>query len=137
MLYPQNGSMAIGSRRSSPTLPAAAAVFSLEMIEPRNVPCCQSRASFTSGTTRRAAAAEQDRADRHALRVLPLGRDHRALARGRGEARVRVRGRLALLRRPRLAEPVGELRGDLLGHLLPPDVAVGRERDVGEDRVLA
>ena len=51
MLYPQNGSMAIGSRRSSPILPAAAAVFSLLMIEPRKVPCCQSRASFTSGTT--------------------------------------------------------------------------------------
>ena len=51
MLYPQNGSMAIGSRRRSPTLPAAAAVVSLEMIEPRKVPCCQSRASCTSGTT--------------------------------------------------------------------------------------
>src|SRR5258705_5290788 len=51
MLYPQNGSIAIGSRRSSPILPAAAAVFSLEMIEPRNVPCCQDRASVTSGTT--------------------------------------------------------------------------------------
>ena len=51
MLYPQKGSMAIGSRRSSPTLPAAAAVFSLLMIEPRKVPCCQSRASLTSGTT--------------------------------------------------------------------------------------
>src|SRR5512143_3006602 len=51
MLYPQNGSMAIGSRRRLPTLPAAAAVVSLEMIEPRNVPCSQSRASLTSGTT--------------------------------------------------------------------------------------
>ena len=37
----------------------------------------------------RAAAAEQERVDRHAGRVLPLGRDRRILRRGRGEARVR------------------------------------------------
>src|SRR6516164_5359406 len=51
MLYPQKGSIAIGSKRSSPTVPAAAAVFSELMIEPRNTPCSQSRASQTSGTT--------------------------------------------------------------------------------------
>src|SRR3954471_1262592 len=50
MLYPQNGSMAKGSKRSSPMVPAAAAVFSDDMIEPRKVPCCQSKASVTSGT---------------------------------------------------------------------------------------
>src|SRR5438132_1510243 len=43
--------MAKGSNRSAPTAPAAAAVVSLLMIEPRNVPCCQLRASLTSGTT--------------------------------------------------------------------------------------
>ena len=43
--------MAMGSRRSSPILPAAAAVFSDETMAPKNVPCVQSRASFTSGTT--------------------------------------------------------------------------------------
>ena len=42
--------MAKGSKRSSPTVPAAAAVFSDDMIEPRNTPCCQSNASVTSGT---------------------------------------------------------------------------------------
>src|SRR5690242_18451693 len=50
MLYPQNGSMAKGSKRSSPTVPAAAAVFSDDMIEPRNTPCCQLSDSVTSGT---------------------------------------------------------------------------------------
>src|SRR5215211_5530687 len=50
MLYPQNGSIANGSKRSSPTLPAAAAVFSDDMIEPRNTPCFQSNDSVTSGT---------------------------------------------------------------------------------------
>src|SRR5215475_11820069 len=50
MLYPQNGSIANGSKRSSPTLPAAAAVFSDDMIEPRNTPCCQLNDSVTSGT---------------------------------------------------------------------------------------
>src|ERR671935_555055 len=51
MLYPQNGSMAIGSKRSSPTVPSAAAVFSTDIVAPRNTPCSQSNASVTSGTT--------------------------------------------------------------------------------------
>ena len=59
----------------------AAAVVSEAMIEPRNTPCSQSKASVTSGTVVRAAAAEEDRRDRHARRVLPLGRDRRALRR--------------------------------------------------------
>src|SRR4029450_1128459 len=42
--------MAKGSKRSSPTLPAAAAVFSELMIEPRNTPWVQSKDSVTSGT---------------------------------------------------------------------------------------
>src|SRR5687767_11064909 len=50
MLYPQKGSIAKGSKRSSPTLPAAAAVFSLDMIEPRKTPWFQSNDSVTSGT---------------------------------------------------------------------------------------
>ena len=45
-----NGSMAKGSKRTSPTLPAAAAVFSELMIEPWNTPCCQSKLWVTSGT---------------------------------------------------------------------------------------
>src|SRR5271165_4385908 len=51
MLYPQNGSIANGSRLKSPTAPAAAAVVSEAMIEPRKTPCAQSKASWTSGTT--------------------------------------------------------------------------------------
>src|SRR5687767_9869084 len=50
MLYPQKGSIAKGSKRSSPTLPAAAAVFSLDMIEPRKTPWFQSNDSVTRGT---------------------------------------------------------------------------------------
>src|SRR5215207_6247673 len=42
--------MAKGSNRSSPTLPAAAAVFSELMIEPRKTPWRQSNDSVTSGT---------------------------------------------------------------------------------------
>src|SRR4029453_2253404 len=42
--------MAKGSKRSSPTLPRAAAVFSELMIEPRNTPWVQSKDSVTSGT---------------------------------------------------------------------------------------
>ncbi len=43
--------MAKGSRRSRPTAPAAAAVVSDAMMDPRNTPCCQSKASVMSGTT--------------------------------------------------------------------------------------
>src|ERR1700722_15394342 len=51
MLYPQKGSIANGSKRSSPTVPAAAAVFSEPIVAPRKTPCSQSNASATSGTT--------------------------------------------------------------------------------------
>ena len=51
MLYPQNGSMAKGSRRRLPTAPAAAAVVSEAMIEPRKTPCSQSLDWKTRGTT--------------------------------------------------------------------------------------
>ena len=44
-------------------------------------------------------------------------------------------GRFADLRRPALAPPVEALGGRLVRHALPPDAAVGRERDVREDRV--
>src|SRR6266545_5961192 len=42
--------MANGSKRSLPTAPAAAAVVSELMIEPRNTPWAQSNDSVTSGT---------------------------------------------------------------------------------------
>ncbi len=44
-----NGSIAIGSRRTLPTLPSAAAVCSLESVAPMKVPCCQSNDCVTSG----------------------------------------------------------------------------------------
>src|SRR5439155_25374595 len=43
--------MAIGSRRTTPTLPVMAAVVSVLMAEPRNTPCVQSKPSNTSGIT--------------------------------------------------------------------------------------
>src|SRR5436190_7693731 len=43
--------MAMGSRRSWPTLAVAAAVVSLLVVAARKVPCCQSKDSVTSGTT--------------------------------------------------------------------------------------
>src|SRR5438067_8823871 len=45
-----NGSIAIGSRRTTPTWPTAAAVVSLDSVAPMYTPCVQSRASATSGT---------------------------------------------------------------------------------------
>src|SRR6266849_1090588 len=52
MLYPQKGSIAIGSRRVITTSPVAAAVVSDAIIAPTNTPCCQSNDSYTSGATR-------------------------------------------------------------------------------------
>src|SRR6266571_6256867 len=43
--------MAKGSRRTLPTAPAWAAVVSEAIIDPRNTPWVQSRASVTRGTT--------------------------------------------------------------------------------------
>src|SRR3989338_10422905 len=51
MLYPQNGIMAIWSRRTTPTFPVMAAVVSVDMAEPRNTPGAQSKASKASGIT--------------------------------------------------------------------------------------
>src|SRR3954470_4501488 len=44
-----NGSIAIGSRRTTPTAPVAAAVVSDDKVAPMNVPWTQSRASVTRG----------------------------------------------------------------------------------------
>src|SRR5580692_11378558 len=52
MLYPQKGSIAIGSRRVTPTAPVAAAVVSEAIVAPTKTPCCQLRDSYTSGASR-------------------------------------------------------------------------------------
>src|SRR3954447_20497081 len=44
--------MAMGSRRTTPTAPVAAAVVSEPMVAPTNTPCAQSRLWKTSGATR-------------------------------------------------------------------------------------
>ena len=49
MLYPQKGSIAIGSRRTTPTLPVAAAVVSEPSVAPKNTPFIQLNACMTSG----------------------------------------------------------------------------------------
>src|SRR4051794_41945871 len=51
--------MAIGSRRRTPTLPVVAAVVSDDSVAPRKTPCCQLRASKTSGTFRCRRAPER------------------------------------------------------------------------------
>src|SRR5712692_884926 len=59
------------SLRTTPTLPVIAAVVSEVRVAPRNVPCCQSRDSNTSGTPccRRAP-------NKMALIGTPLGFSH-------------------------------------------------------------
>ena len=55
-----------------------------------------------------AAAAEEEGVDRHAGRVLPLGRDRGALRGRRGEAGVRMRRRFVRVGRPVVAVPVDQ-----------------------------
>src|SRR5215470_4528833 len=52
MLYPQKGSIAIGSRRTTPTAPLCAAVVSDATEAPTNTPWFQSNACSTSGAVR-------------------------------------------------------------------------------------
>src|SRR5712691_4117224 len=51
MWYPQNGIMAMGSRRTTPTWPVMAAVVSVLITAPRKTPCCQPKLSKTIGMT--------------------------------------------------------------------------------------
>src|SRR5215510_2246755 len=83
MLYPQKGNIAIGSRRNCPTLPPAAAVVSLLAVAPRNVPCCQLNASFTSGTI-----PGRRPPNRIAARGTPLGSSHSGAMHGHWAAGV-------------------------------------------------
>src|SRR5919201_3360383 len=71
MLYPQKGTMAIGSKRSLPTSPAAAAVVSAAIVAARKTPCSQSNASWTSGTT-----VARRPPNRKASIGTPLGSSH-------------------------------------------------------------
>ena len=105
------------------------------MIEPRNTPWRQLYASVTSGTV-----VARRPPKRIAEIGTPAGSSHSGATDGtcderRGEAAVRVRGGLAGLGRPVVAEPVGEVRGLVGGEAFPPDVAVVGARDVGEHGV--
>ena len=75
--------MAIGSRRSLPTAPAAAAVVSEDMIDPRNTPCSQSVASLTSGTT-----VDRRPPNRNASMGTPAGSSHSGAIDGQRDAGV-------------------------------------------------
>src|SRR5690242_9410511 len=73
--------MANGSRRSSPTLPSAAAVFSEAMFEPMKTPWFQSKDSVTSGT------AEARRPPKRIAETgTPLGSSHSGAIVGHWEA---------------------------------------------------
>jgi len=110
--------MANGSRLSCPTLPAAAVVVSLPMIAPRNTPCCQVKASVTSGITEGRRPPKSMALIGTPRRVFPLRGDHRALAGRRGEPRVGMRGLAPAVRRPGPPQPVDERCRLLVGHLL-------------------
>ena len=79
--------------------------------------------------------AEQEGADGHARRVLPLRIDGGTLGGGGGETGIGVGRGATAARGPVVALPVDQMLGRLLGQALPPDVAVVGEGAVGEDAV--
>ena len=74
----------------------------------------------------RPPAAEKDRRERHALGILPVGVDDRALRGGGGETRIRMRCFATGGRRPFLAFPIDGPGGSGDAGVFPPDIAVGR-----------
>ena len=83
-----------------------------------------------------AAAAEEERADRNAFRIFPFGSDDGALRRRRREAGVLMGGDSLGRGRPRLALPVDQEVGGIVG-IFPPNAAVEGHGAVGEDGVTA
>src|SRR3954451_15979411 len=75
--------MANGSKRSSPTAPAAAAVFSELIVAPRKTACSQSNASRTSG-----APEERRPPNRNASIGTPAGSSHSGAIDGHSAAGV-------------------------------------------------
>src|SRR3954453_14400684 len=132
-----NGSIAIGSRRTPPTAPVAAAVVSEDSVEPMKMPLAQSRASVTSGMVvlrrppKRMALISTPSGALYSgggisiwvigVESADAGGEHVDLADRRAEPRVRVRGGTAGLGGPLVALPVGQVRRGLLGHAFPPD----------------
>ena len=99
--------------------PAAAAVVSELIVAPEEDAVLPVEGLVHERHDRRAAAAEQERVDRHAGRVLPLGGDRRVLRGGRREAGVGMRGRRLGVGRPVVAVPVDQ-RGRAAPRSCPP-----------------
>ena len=131
--------MAMGSRRTFPKVPAAAAVISEHGGANVNT-CAPVERLVNQRHGGGAAAAEDNRADEYALRVLPGRIDGRALRCGSSEPRIGMSGLgsglLGDLGRPLFSLPVETLRRRLVGHSLPPDPSFGGECDVGKNRVF-
>ena len=84
----------------------------------------------------RAASAEENGIDRNAFGIFPFLCDDGTLFGRRGEAGIGVSCRAAGLRIPWPPQPVDQLSRFLVRHAFPPDVAVGRDGAIGENRIL-
>ena len=113
-----------------------AAVVSEPQADPMKTPCSQSNASFTSGIVPGRRPPNKIAESGTPFGIFPVGINNRALRRGRGEARVRVRRLASGIRRPVLALPINRFRRRGHAHVLPPNVAVRCQRDVGENGVF-
>ncbi len=84
---------------------------------------------------RAAPATENEGTDGHARGIFPGRIDGRTLGRRRREAGIGMGGYPAATGRPRLALPVGQLRGWGVGHFLPPDIAIRGHGHIGENAI--
>ena len=83
------------------------------------------------------AAPKNESGDGHAIRVFPLGIDGRALRRGNCKPRIgvsRLAARIPASRAAPFLPGQAKMRRWHVGHPFPPDIALRRQRDVGEDR---
>ena len=129
------GSIAIGSRRMTPTCPVAAAVVSEAIVAPRKDAVLPAAAFADERRHARPARAEEDRRERNALRIFPFGRNRRALPGRRGKARVRMGAFVLGSRGPVIALPIDAVRRRR-AHVFPPDAAVIGFENVRKERVL-
>ena len=80
-------------------------------------------------------ATKDDGVDGNTRGLKPVVRQCWALFDGNREARIWMRRRMTRAGSPVVAAPVNKVLGSLIGHPLPPHIAIIGERDVCEDRV--
>ena len=89
------------------------------------------------GHRRRASAAENNRADGHAIRIVCFWCERRIVRHRSGKTTIRMRRGCFRLRRPAFAFPIETLCRRWTVLAFPPHIQIGSERNIGEDCVAS